>query len=263
MNPQNTGADSGARQQNSSQEPRHGADNHGRRFNKPNQHDRFRQHQPNRNPFPPRPNPATEPTQPPPRSQLQPMTPPPETDTIDTTSQIIAPEQSPFVDSVTTAEAIRIYEQSGYPRSERSIQRDSASGLLTSHKSYDQNGMTYYLIDRSSIARHVDKLKSSPQPSRPPRSPGYDLSTDTRPTNLPSLARGNTAKMEMVLTQMSQRLSETMADRDVLREQLTKKDAQIDALNTQQLASTGMIQGLQRMIDALTGYLPKPPRNNE
>ena len=188
------------------------------------------------------------------------MSPPPETDAIGTTSQIIAPEQSPFVDSVTTAEAIRIYEQSGYPRSERSIQRDSASGLLTSHKSYDQNGMTYYLIERTSIARHIDKLKSSPQLSRPPRTPNYDLATDTRPANLPALSRGS-AKMELVLTQLSHRLSETIADRDILRQQLARKDAQIEALNTQQLASTGMIQGLQRMIDALTGYLPKPPSN--
>ncbi len=266
MNPPHKGDANDARPNQGSREPRHGADNRHNPFNKnPNQHDRFRQHQPNRNPFPPRPQTGQQDhpgsgasaAQTHPQPAPQPAT----VDLIETPSQIIPPEQSPFDDSVTTAEAIRIYEQSGQPRSERSLQRYCADGSLDCHKSYDANGMTYYLIDRSSIARHLEKLRSNPTVPRPPRSTGYNLATDTGPSTLPATPRGNSAKLEMALTQLSHRLSDTTAERDLLRQQLEKKDAQIEALNTQQLASTGMIQGLQRMIDALTGYMPKPPNN--
>lgn len=237
--------------QNGSNKPRHDADRpHRQDQNQP--HHRPQHSNPSN---PQRPNPPHKP-------QPQPAPPRPtlEADFLPPASEIIPPEQSPFVDSVTTAEAVRIYEQAGQPRAERTLQRYCAEGILRSHKSFDTNGMTYYLIDRQSIMRHLETLRNSPPSRMPPRAPAFSPTAESSHTTTLANTATTSSKLQMALAQVSSRLNDTIAERDLLKEQLSRKDEQIAALNSQAQASTGTIASLQRMIEALTGYLPKPPQ---
>lgn len=258
----NSAADNGNPFYNNVQNPnRHGADNRPRQTPPGNQQQRRDHYHPNNHPFI-TPSPKAAGPGASDHHQLTPPGEPPRPSGAADPAAVIAPEQSPFADSVTTAEAIRIYEQSGYPRSDRSIQRDCATGVLTSHKSYDQNGMTYYLIERGSISRHIDKLRTT-LVMRPPRAPAFNPLTATRSTAVASTDSRASQGMQLMVAQLSSRLDDITAERQVLREQIAKKDEQIAALQSTQAASIGMIQSLQRLIDGLTGYLPKPNRNDE
>jgi hypothetical protein len=178
------------------------------------------------------------------------------------TFDIVAPSESPFADTVTTAEAIRIYEEAGFPRSDRSLQRYCATGQVRAHKSYDDHGMVFYRIERASIAAHIQTIKTT-RPQYPARAPQYQpLSADTSlpPASgmgSPSSQRGVAFAQQM----MGQTLAAMTGERDVLREQLRKKDEQIAALNEHVIASSRVIGGLQDMLKHITNFLPLPPRN--
>lgn len=169
------------------------------------------------------------------------------------------PEMVEVADGVTTAEALRLYEQAGTPISERSIQRYCLNGRLTATRSYDSNGMPYYLIDRAAIDTDIARIKSAAPAERlPPKAPAFSASglaartrqhTETQSTQVSMMAGRSSA----LITQLQVQLQQMDGERQVLRDQLSKKDEQIAALNTQAAASS-------RTIDMLNGLLEKASR---
>lgn len=165
-------------------------------------------------------------------------------------------------DKVTTAEALRLYEQAGTPISERSIQRYCLSGRLTAAKSYDANGMVYYLIDRASIDADIQRLKSAPLANRlPPQAPAFNASAlaartaqhhEAKQTQMTSIA----TRSSVMVAQLTHHVAQLEGERVLLREQLSRKDEQIAALNTQAAANSRTIDMLNALLDKASRYFP-------
>jgi hypothetical protein len=173
----------------------------------------------------------------------------------------VDPALSPFADTVTTAEALRLYDAAGVARSERSLQRYCLSGELRAQKSFDGNGMMFYLIDRQSIADHIAHLQSAAQ-RMPPRPPAFQALATDRTLPPPSQYRQPSARgTAMAMQHMAHSLTLVTSDRDFLRRELDMKNEQIRALNEQSIASSRLIGSLQAMIETVSAFLPRPKKD--
>lgn len=193
--------------------------------------------------------------------------------------------------SLTIEETADRYARAGHPRTTRTLQRYCLSGHLDCQKVATALGDKYYVAPYS-VARHIaqvseqaafiqrttgrdatghaatfvaapqshdqprQEVPTSPDMSRPVASVGTEISK-SREVSQPDVARHDDL--------MSRFVERLEGENEFLRNQLTKKDEQIEDLSQRFKETQGLLGAVQRMLAPLLGQ-PDPftkPRSGE
>lgn len=153
---------------------------------------------------------------------------------------------------ITIAEAIDLYAAAGVPRADRSLQRYCARGDLDCSKVYNETEV-HYLITRSSIERHIDHLRSQPQPIQirhqlPEAGNTPSPSPRQAGNNVLSLRRGPTAQLTQQLMTLQVQTQQQAQENAHLKNQLAKKDEIITHMMDRDRVTTQVMANLQQML---------------
>lgn len=185
--------------------------------------------------------------------------------------------------SLTIDETADRYARAGHPRTTRTLQRYCASGHLDCQKVATALGDKYYVAPYS-VARHIAQISEQAAfiqrttsrdesrqdasyvaqqfPHDEPR-PAHSTTPDTsRPVatvvSTPEKSRGepsaDASRIDDIMTRFVTRLE---GENAFLREQLTRKDEQIEDLSQRFKETQGLLGAVQRMLAPLLGQ-PDP-----
>lgn len=150
--------------------------------------------------------------------------------------------------SLTVQQASERYAQLGHPRNPRSVRRFCQQGKILCVEVQTDNFTKAYLIDPSSVDRHVQEIEETHSRSRPDTS---------------GLDRPGPANDQIEITELERRVHDlryvTLLEKvnASQAEEIKIKNEQIAALLERDHETNALINGLQRMIGPL---LAPPPR---
>src|SRR5580704_4573773 len=146
--------------------------------------------------------------------------------------------------SMTVEEASAMYAQLGHPRNPRSVRRFCQHGKLLCVETQTDNFTKAYLIDPTSIDRHVQEIDETHSRTRP------DMSGLVRPqpvTDRIEIAPPNAPAENSRYVELLERVNTAQA------EEIKIKNEQIAALLERDRETNFLIRGLQTMLTPLLG----------
>jgi hypothetical protein len=181
--------------------------------------------------------------------------------TNDDTSRPVATSDDETAYSLTVKEAADLYEQAGFPRTLRAIQRHCKNGDLTSMKNLTLLGYEYR-ISAPSVGRHIAQLKQLKgatdvatirEQSRPVATPAAPISSGDKTTTTSPTSDDNSRPVAPITGDTSRYVARLESENEFLRGQVGVKDVQIKDLTERARETNHLIAGLQRMLTPLLG----------
>jgi hypothetical protein len=165
----------------------------------------------------------------------------------DTTGHDQPPVPTPFTMNVD--EAAARYAQLGHPRNPRSVRRFCQQGTIDCRKVRTSNFSELYLIDPTSIDRHVKEI-SETFPMVPPDMATQDLpGPDVAGHDLPRPDKNSEPVRDDRYVVLLEKVNADQADQLKTKdEQLKIKDTQIAAMLERDRETNFLIRGLQTLL---------------
>lgn len=180
----------------------------------------------------------------------------------DATSRDRSPEE---LYSLSIDEVADMYEEAGFPRTSRAIQRYCALNKLDCHKAETPTGERY-LVAPYSVERHIKYIREVSRPdatSRDNSRPDATVRTlEIKPESEPRQTTTNTDRPRLVATgrdEDSRYVAALERENEFLRGQITVKDTQISDLTGRARETNHLIAGLQKMLTPLLGGTTDQP----
>lgn len=172
----------------------------------------------------------------------------------DATSRDRSPDE---LYSLSIEEVADMYEEAGFPRTPRAIQRYCALDKLDCHKAETPTGERY-LVAPYSVDRHIKYIKEVSRPSATSRDNSrpdatvrtLEIKADEGPrqtTTSPDQSR----LVATVREEDSRYVTALERENVFLRDQITVKDTQIAAMNERDRETNHLIAGLQKLLPLL------------
>jgi hypothetical protein len=152
--------------------------------------------------------------------------------------------------TLTVDEASERYAQLGHPRNPRSVRRFCQHGKLLCVETQTDNFTKAYLIDPTSVDRHVREIDETHSRTRPD-TPGLvrpQPDNDRRETSAPVMPTNDTRYVELL-----ERVNTAQA------EEIKIKNEQIAALLERDRETNFLVRGLQTMLTPLLGGAKQSP----
>jgi len=154
--------------------------------------------------------------------------------------------------SLTIDDALALYEEAGWPRTRRSIQRYCAKGDLDCHRAETAFGEKF-LITLASVERHISYINEV-RPAAAGRDIARHDATAVAGKDQPEMLRQDAATstdLSRPVTTDSRIVELLERENDFLREQVGVKDRQIAELQERAHETNSLINGLQRLLAPL------------
>jgi len=155
--------------------------------------------------------------------------------------------------TLTVEEAAVLYEQAGFPRTIRAIQKYCARDDLLCIREQTPYGERFR-ITPSSVARHIEQIKQLSQANRRDHSrPDANVRTDVDETQAPENDQATVREQPRPAAADTTMAEQLKGEVQFLRSEIAVKNEQIKDLTERARETNLLIGGLQKMLTPLLG----------